>query len=92
LQNHQPAAIEAGGLSGESLHSWLRRFVRVDVKRNNSWLGILGGQAETLAAKVPLGRLGYPEDVAEVVPWLLSDESRHVTGALIPVDGGLSAK
>ena len=29
-----------------------------------------------------------PEDVAEATLWLLSDQSRHVTGAIIPVDGG----
>ena len=33
-------------------------------------------------------RPGTPEDVAEATLWLLSDQSRHVTGALIPVDGG----
>lgn len=33
-------------------------------------------------------RPGTPEDVAEATLWLLSDQSRHVTGAIIPVDGG----
>ena len=33
-------------------------------------------------------RPGTPEDVAEATLWLLSDQSKHVTGALIPVDGG----
>ena len=38
--------------------------------------------------RIPLRRLGQPEDVAEVVLWLASDESRYVTGDMIFVDGG----
>lgn len=40
------------------------------------------------AAEVPLGRLGMPQDCAEVVAFLVSDQSRFVTGRCIPVDGG----
>lgn len=36
---------------------------------------------------VPLGRAGSPEDVANVVAFLLSDDSAYVSGVLIPVDG-----
>lgn len=39
----------------------------------------------------PLGRLGEPEDVAYAVLYLASDESRWVTGASLPVDGGFAA-
>lgn len=35
-----------------------------------------------------LGRLGGPQDVAHVVLFLCSEQARHITGALIPVDGG----
>jgi NAD(P)-dependent dehydrogenase (short-subunit alcohol dehydrogenase family) len=44
-----------------------------------------------LARQVPLGRIGKPEDVANAAVYLLSDESRFVTGAEIRVDGGISA-
>jgi 3-oxoacyl-[acyl-carrier protein] reductase len=37
-----------------------------------------------------LGRLAEPEDVAQVVSFLCSDEARHITGQVISVDGGLS--
>jgi NAD(P)-dependent dehydrogenase (short-subunit alcohol dehydrogenase family) len=39
---------------------------------------------------VPLGRIGQPPEVAALVTWLLSDEASFVTGALIPIDGGMS--
>ena len=35
-----------------------------------------------------LGRLGDPQDVANVVLFLCSEMARHVTGAVVPVDGG----
>jgi NAD(P)-dependent dehydrogenase (short-subunit alcohol dehydrogenase family) len=45
-----------------------------------------------LVGSVPLGRLARPEDVAQAVVYLASDESAHVTGASIPVDGGYTAR
>jgi meso-butanediol dehydrogenase/(S,S)-butanediol dehydrogenase/diacetyl reductase len=46
------------------------------------------GPAASIAARVPLGRWGQPEDVAHAILFLASDEARHVSGANIPVDGG----
>lgn len=46
---------------------------------------------ETLAAQVPQGRMGTPEEVAAVALFLASDEASHVTGASYMVDGGRSA-
>jgi 3-oxoacyl-[acyl-carrier protein] reductase len=41
------------------------------------------------AARTPLGRLGQPEDVASVIAFLLSPGAAFVTGALIPITGGI---
>jgi meso-butanediol dehydrogenase / (S,S)-butanediol dehydrogenase / diacetyl reductase len=46
------------------------------------------GPAASIAARVPLGRWGQPEDVAHAIVFLASDEAAHVSGANIPVDGG----
>ncbi|MFI6569466.1 3-oxoacyl-ACP reductase FabG1 [Nocardia fluminea] len=44
---------------------------------------------ETAKKFIPLGRLGQAEDVAAVISFLASEDSRYVTGAVIPVDGGM---
>ena len=49
-------------------------------------------QAEAkLARQVPLGRIGHPDDIANAVLYLASDESRFMTGAELKLDGGISA-
>jgi 3(or 17)beta-hydroxysteroid dehydrogenase len=44
-----------------------------------------------LADSIPLGRLGKPEEVADMLVYLVSDESQFVTGAEFVIDGGLTA-
>jgi NAD(P)-dependent dehydrogenase (short-subunit alcohol dehydrogenase family) len=40
------------------------------------------------AARIPLGRVGQPEDVAAAVAFLASDQARHITGSSLLIDGG----
>jgi 3-oxoacyl-[acyl-carrier protein] reductase len=42
-----------------------------------------------IKSQVPAGRLGTPEDVAATVRFLASDEAGYITGAVVPVDGGM---
>jgi dihydroanticapsin dehydrogenase len=55
-----------------------------------------GGGKEALAPfvdqMVPIGRQGTPDEVADVVAFLASDEARLMTGSIITVDGGLTAQ
>jgi len=44
--------------------------------------------AAQLASRIPLGRMAYPTDIADVILFLLSDASSFVTGQVIPVNGG----
>ena len=43
-------------------------------------------------ARIPLGRFAQPEEIADVIAFLLSDDARYITGAVIPVDGGFLAR
>ena len=46
-------------------------------------------QREALLTQIPLGRLGQAEEIAEVVAFLASDGAAYITGATIPVNGGM---
>jgi 3-oxoacyl-[acyl-carrier protein] reductase len=52
---------------------------------------VLPEKAKEMAlAAIPMARMGAPEDVANVVAFLASDEASYVTGHVIPVDGGMA--
>lgn len=43
---------------------------------------------EQFSKQIPLGRLGEPEEVADLALFLASDESKYITGTEIVIDGG----
>jgi len=59
-------------------------FVDTDMTR-----ALPDAQREKLLQQIPLGRLGTPEDVANVVAFLASDKAAYVTGATLHVNGGM---
>ena len=45
---------------------------------------------QELLDRIPLGRLGKPEDIAATAAFLASDDARYITGQTIIADGGLT--
>ena len=50
------------------------------------------GIEDWMIGKTPAGRMGNPEEIAQAIVWLCSDEASFVTGTIVPVDGGMIAR
>ena len=67
----------------------------IDTPFNDPAIEAAGGKDALLPfvdQMVPIGRQGTPEEVADVVAFLASDEARLMTGSVVTVDGGLTAQ
>jgi NAD(P)-dependent dehydrogenase (short-subunit alcohol dehydrogenase family) len=53
--------------------------------------GGLTSRGATIIDQTPMGRFGEPEDLVGTSLWLCSDQSKFVTGIVVPIDGGFSA-
>ena len=90
------AATKAGliGFSKALAHEVAARGITVNVVApgfiETDMTAALGeGAREALAARIPAGRLGRPEDVAAAVCYLAADEASYITGQVIGVNGGM---
>jgi 3-oxoacyl-[acyl-carrier protein] reductase len=45
-------------------------------------------EVKELAEEIPLGRIGYPKEVADVVSYLISSRASYITGQILSVNGG----
>ena len=94
---HSHYAASKAGVIGLT-KSLAREYARFGITVNavspgwidtQGWEGALDGKREEFAAKVPVGRLGTPEDVAYCINFLASDEASYLTGINLPINGGL---
>ena len=72
------------GSSNITVNSVAPGFIDTDMTRE-----LPEAQREALLTQIPLGRLGQAEEIAKVVAFLASDGAAYVTGATIPVNGGM---
>jgi NAD(P)-dependent dehydrogenase (short-subunit alcohol dehydrogenase family) len=61
---------------------------RTDTGRLRSLGGGVASRGDV--SNIPLGRIGRPEEIAAVVTFLASEQAGYVTGAVVPVDGGVT--
>jgi len=103
LRNHEAISAAKGGLES-MIRSAAITYASRGIRFNGVALGLidtpLSASAKLTtnenALKIsnemhPLGRIGKPEDVINAILYLASNESSWITGAILPIDGGLAA-
>jgi NAD(P)-dependent dehydrogenase (short-subunit alcohol dehydrogenase family) len=84
-----PQGIRINGINpGGTLTGRVKQGLEAEAKMTGLAEAVL---LERQQARIPLRRLGTPEEVARVALFLASEQASYVTGAIVPMDGGASA-
>ena len=78
------SAAKELALAGVRVNAVAPGFIDTDMVRH-----LPEGVYEQRVASVGIGRIGTPEEVAQAIAWLASDEASYVTGQVLGVDGGM---
>lgn len=84
LEGFSRALAREIGSRAITVNSVAPGFIDTDMTRE-----LPDAQRDALLTQIPLGRLGQAEEIAKVVAFLVSDGAAYVTGATIPVNGGM---
>jgi 3-oxoacyl-[acyl-carrier protein] reductase len=91
-------AASKAGLVGMT-RTWALELARAGINVNAIAPGLIETQMtdaipaevkEKFLQKIPLKKMGKPEDIASLVTFLASDEAQYITGQCIQIDGGLT--
>jgi len=84
LEGFSRALAREVGSRAVTVNSVAPGFIDTDMTRE-----LPEAQRESLITQIPLGRLGQAQEIAHVVAFLASEGAGYVTGATIPVNGGM---
>lgn len=84
VQGFSRALAREVGSRGITVNTVAPGFIDTDMTRE-----LPEAQREALLGQIPAGRLGQAEEIAKVVSFLASDGAAYITGATIPVNGGM---
>lgn len=84
LQGFTRALARELGSRAVTVNAVAPGFIDTDMTRE-----LPEAQRDTLLTQIPLGRLGQAKEIAETVAFLASDSAGYITGATIPVNGGM---
>jgi NAD(P)-dependent dehydrogenase (short-subunit alcohol dehydrogenase family) len=92
VANHEAIAAAKGGVEA-MVRSAAATYASQGLRINAVSTGLMRGDAmrEAAGRQYPLGGIGKPEDLADLIDWLLTDVSARVTGQIFTVDGGFTA-
>ncbi len=81
-----PVAAVEGAKNGVLVNAVAPGYIATELTfKNNAPADI-----QEIERRIPLGRLGKPEEIARLVRWLVSDENTYLTGQTLVLDGGFS--